>query len=112
MKPDLSKMSVEDLQKLAEEASNMIGTRRQQDLKDGYAQAEKIASDLGVTLDELIEAGRSKSTRKTGSRKPVEPRYRNPADTAQTWTGRGKQPRWLAAAIAAGAKIEDFLINK
>ena len=43
-------------------------------------------------------------------RKPVEIRYRNPANAAETWTGRGKQPRWLVAALATGKVLEDFSI--
>ncbi|MBD0191236.1 H-NS family nucleoid-associated regulatory protein, partial [Acinetobacter baumannii] len=30
---------------------------------------------------------------------------------SETWTGRGKQPRWLVAEIEKGAKLEDFLIK-
>ena len=43
-------------------------------------------------------------------RKPVEIRYRNPVNQTETWTGRGKQPRWLAAAIASGKSLQDFAI--
>jgi len=113
MNSELSEMSVEQLEQLAKQAVDMISVRRQQDLKDGYAKLEQIASDLNVSLDELIAVGRSsKPARKVNTRKPVEVRYRNSADASQTWTGRGKQPRWLVAAIAAGAKKEDFLIGK
>ncbi|HBS62130.1 MAG TPA: DNA-binding protein, partial [Stenotrophomonas sp.] len=35
-----------------------------------------------------------------------------PANPKKTWTGRGKQPRWLAAHTAKGKKPEDFLIKK
>lgn len=113
MNPDLNDMTVDQLQQLAKDTANMIKQRQQQDLKDGYAKIEQIAQDLGVSLDELIAVGRSsaKPTRKTSTRKPVEVRYRNSADASQTWTGRGKQPRWLVAALAAGATKEDFLIN-
>ncbi|MDR8345193.1 H-NS histone family protein, partial [Acinetobacter baumannii] len=44
-------------------------------------------------------------------RKIVEPRYRNKKNAAETWTGRGKQPRWLVAEIEKGAKLEDLRIN-
>lgn len=33
------------------------------------------------------------------------PKYRNPADNSQTWTGKGKSPRWFDKSRAA-----DFLI--
>ena len=32
--------------------------------------------------------------------------------TGNTWAGRGAQPRWLTAAIKAGAKRDDFLVDK
>jgi DNA-binding protein H-NS len=40
----------------------------------------------------------------------VLPKYRNP-QTSETWSGRGKQPRWLVAAIKTGRKMEDFEIG-
>ena len=46
----------------------------------------------------------------TKEKKKVEPRYRNPANVEETWTGRGKQPRWLAAQLAAGKQLASFLI--
>ena len=40
----------------------------------------------------------------------VLPKYCNPSVPEETWSGRGKQPRWLVAALRSGHKIEDFLI--
>ena len=40
----------------------------------------------------------------------VLPKYRNP-HTSETWSGRGKRPRWLVAAIKSGRKIEEFRIG-
>jgi hypothetical protein len=45
-----------------------------------------------------------------GARGAVAPKYRNP-DTAETWAGRGLKPRWLAAALKTGKKLEDFSIG-
>ena len=42
-------------------------------------------------------------------RSVVAPKYRDSASGA-TWTGRGKQPKWLAAALKGGQKLEDFKI--
>mgnify|MGYP000149061493 CR=1 FL=1 len=42
---------------------------------------------------------------------PAKPRYCNPANPEQTWTGRGKQPDWLREQIANGARLEDLLIG-
>ena len=54
---------------------------------------------------------RGRPAKKTGAdkRSVVAPKYRDVA-TGITWTGRGKQPNWLSAAISAGKKLEDFKI--
>ena len=111
MSTDLSHLSVAELERVISQAKNLVETKQIDAIKNGYAQIEKIARDLNLSLDELIAAGREKGVRtKSVSRKPVEARYRNPQNTSETWTGRGKPPRWMAAKVAAGAKKEDFLI--
>jgi DNA-binding protein H-NS len=40
----------------------------------------------------------------------VLPKYCNPSAPEETWSGRGKRPRWLVAALQSGHQIEDFLI--
>jgi DNA-binding protein H-NS len=40
----------------------------------------------------------------------VLPKYSNPDQPSETWSGRGKQPRWLAAELRSGKRIEDYLI--
>jgi DNA-binding protein H-NS len=42
----------------------------------------------------------------------VPPKYRNPKDPAETWSGRGKQPRWLTAQLRSGKTVKDFLIRQ
>ena len=44
------------------------------------------------------------------SKGPVAPKYRDP-ETGATWTGRGLKPRWLAAALARGDRLDGFLIH-
>lgn len=41
---------------------------------------------------------------------PVFPKYRNPRAPSETWTGRGKQPRWLATQLRSGRALDDFRI--
>ena len=56
-------------------------------------------------------ASRKPSGNQTGTaRRVVAPKYRHPK-TGETWSGRGKAPRWLTAAEAEGAKRETFLIQ-
>lgn len=65
-----------------------------------------LAKAEGLSLDDVFG--------KPGTRKlrgKVKPKYRNPADKEQTWSGRGKRPRWFNAALAAGKKEKDLLIR-
>ncbi|WP_346771378.1 H-NS histone family protein [Bradyrhizobium sp. 192] len=43
---------------------------------------------------------------------PVRPKYRNPKNPAETWSGRGRLPRWLQPQLRAGRKLDDFLIGR
>ena len=43
--------------------------------------------------------------------KKLPPRYRNPKNRRETWAGRGNRPRWLAAALKDGKKLEAFAIR-
>ena len=42
----------------------------------------------------------------------VLPKYQNPKNPAETWSGRGKQPRWVQSQLRAGKKLEHFLIAR
>ena len=86
----------------------MIASKKDQAIEDAYNQIVAIAEGIGFSVEELLEVGEQK--RKKTTRKAVEPRYRNKSNTEETWTGRGKQPRWLVAELEKGAKLEDFLI--
>jgi len=54
-----------------------------------------------------------RATKPSTARRPypaVVPKYRNPDRPSETWAGRGKKPRWLAAQLKSGKRIDDFRI--
>ena len=106
--PDISNLSVEELKKLQIETEVLITSKKDQAIEDAYTQILAIAENLGLSIEQILEFGTSK--RKKTTRKSVEPRYRSKANPEDTWTGRGKQPRWLVAELEKGAKLESFLI--
>lgn len=61
----------------------------------------------GYSFEDIFGSPRGKAKR-TGT--PVAPKYRNPANTAQTWSGRGKRPHWFNDALKAGKKEKDLAI--
>ena len=61
-----------------------------------------------ITLKELGGALGDKQTKKTTKRKKVAVKYRDKA--GNTWTGRGRAPRWIVAAEKAGKRREQFAV--
>jgi DNA-binding protein H-NS len=108
MMPDISNLSVEELKRLQIEAEALIASKKDQAVEDAYQQILEIADKVVLTIEQILEFGATK--RKKSTRKSVEPRYRSKKNPSETWTGRGKQPRWLVAELESGAKLEDFLI--
>jgi DNA-binding protein H-NS len=100
---DLSNMSSADLRNLQEQVKRELKQREGQDLAKAREQILAIAQSVGVPLKALVGgAATARSGRKTGS---VAPRYRNPADESQQWTGRGRQPKWVKEWLDAGKDI-------
>ena len=90
---DLNLMAIDELWELHEEIT------------------AKLARELTIKKTRL-----EKWLHKIGSAKrpypKVHPKYRNPKDPAETWSGRGKQPRWLTAQLRSGKTVKDFLIRQ
>ena len=105
---ELNGYSVEELKKLRARTDELIETKKDQEIEDAYTVIVETAKSVGLTLEQLVEFGASKQ--KKAPRKAVEPRYRNTSNPEQTWTGRGKKPRWLVAELEKGAKLQDFVI--
>lgn len=73
------------------------------------AKIEALAAKSGLTLYDILDTKSSSGNSKLKGSK-VAVKYRNPKDAAQTWSGRGRQPKWLVAALKKGEKIESFLV--
>jgi DNA-binding protein H-NS len=112
-KLDLAAMSVDEMWQLHEEIGKVLSVRltsEKRELEKRLAQLrrERESRQLGGEEDhagQLQHRERRKYPR-------VFPKYRNPDEPSETWSGRGKQPRWLAAALKTGRSIEEFVIQK
>ncbi len=82
-----------------------IAHTRQEDRQKAIAQVKTLMAEYGLTASDL--GSRSAKKARTGAK--VAAKYRNKA-TGETWSGRGLQPRWLKAAMAAGKKLTDFTV--
>lgn len=76
---------------------------------EGYALTEIFGGRPGK--ESAAKPGRAPKVKKAGGKRgKVAAKYRNPAKPEETWSGRGKQPRWLAAEVAKGKQLGDFAI--
>ena len=97
----LDKMSYAELLKLEERIQTAIAAKRVEDAASTKEALRAMAEKAGYSLNDLFG--------KRGGRKGSgEVKFRNPKDTSQTWTGRGRKPNWLVDAVKKGAKIDAF----
>jgi DNA-binding protein H-NS len=96
---DFNSMSVDELWALRLEIDSIL---------PGRIAAEKVK--LEKRLRQLQSSGVT-SRRERRPYPQVFPKYRNPAQPAETWAGRGRQPRWVTEQLSSGKKLDDFRIQ-
>jgi len=104
MNLDLNSMSLKDLKDLQGQVNRAIASFEDRMKRKAVEELEEKARALGYSLGELLG---SVPTRK---RAPAKPKYANPADPSDTWSGRGRKPRWVEAALKAGKTLDDLAI--
>ena len=103
---DLESSSIDDLWSLHEQVTSTLVRRIAQEkakLEERLRRLER--SDMAMSHDNGI--GRNRTRRFYPK---VLPKYQNPKNPAERWSGRGKQPRWVRVQLKAGKKLEHFLI--
>lgn len=98
---NLEKLSLDELKALKKDVELTIRGFEKRRKKEALIAAQKAAQELGFSLDEIMDT-------KAGSKGM--PKYANPANADQTWTGRGRQPGWVKEALASGKNLEDLAI--
>jgi DNA-binding protein H-NS len=108
-KVELEAMSLNDLWSLHERISEILSAR----IKAEKHELEKRLAVLDRGMGAIVRVDERQIIGEKPRRKypRVLPKYRNP-QTSETWSGRGKLPRWLAAAMKSGRKLEDFRIGE
>jgi DNA-binding protein H-NS len=104
LKLDLNSLSLKELKDLQSQVAKAISGFEDRRKREALAELEEIARSKGFSLSELTG---SAPTRK---RSPSVAKYANPANKADTWSGRGRKPRWFSEALAKGKKPDDMAI--
>lgn len=94
-----------ELKAQAEALLKQAEAARRAEIAAVVAEIQSRMKEYGITLDDL-----RRGAKKTKSRSPVAAKYRNPA-TGETWSGRGRTPKWLAEELTKGRAREAFLVK-
>lgn len=110
LRQDLEAMEFEELWLLHEELTRILAekiTAEKQELEKRLAQLNP-----GEKLDptDRPPAGPGADSAPRRKYPKVAPKYCNPLQPTETWSGRGKQPRWVVAALQSGHSLEEFKI--
>src|SRR5882757_1416116 len=103
---DLETMDFDELWLLHEQLTKFLSekiTSEKLQLERRLAQLSRV-EQMGVVEGAPADRPRRKYPK-------VQPKYCNPSQPTEKWSGRGKQPRWLVAALRSGRKLEDFRID-
>jgi DNA-binding protein H-NS len=104
MSVDLNNMGLKDLKDLQSRLTKAIATFEDRRRKEALAEIEELARTKGFSLSELTGSSMPKK------RTPAAMKYANPANRSDTWSGRGRRPRWVEAALKAGKSLDDLAI--
>jgi DNA-binding protein H-NS len=102
---DIEKMSLIELKEMETRIARLVIQRREEERATLKEQIAALARAHGFDVRELVGRGK-------GGNGSVAAKYRDPQNPENTWSGRGRMPRWLVAATKGGkVKKEEFLIG-
>lgn len=108
MKFDLKKLTRKELEKLGRDVGKALEKLQKQDLKKVRQEMEKLAAAHGVSVEDVMGKAAPKKAAKAKTKSA--PKFANPADKSQTWTGKGRQPDWFKSAISAGKSPDSMAV--
>ncbi|MCB1509997.1 MAG: H-NS histone family protein [Hyphomicrobiaceae bacterium] len=103
----IEKLTYKQLLDLESKVGAAIVKKKQEEKAALKRKMAEMAASSGFDLSELV--GAAKGGARKGS--TVAPKYRHPSDATLTWSGRGRQPRWLVAELKKGKKLQNFVIE-
>lgn len=116
----LASMSLGELKKLHTKIINEVQKRERLSKLDVLKRIEQVAREAGLSVADLVggKSGaafslpKASGPAKRGKTGKVKPKYQNPNNLSQTWTGRGRKPDWVKAHLGTGRALEALLIDK
>ena len=105
---DLESLELDELWSIHERLTKILSDR----IAEEKLKLERRLAQLNLVEPPDLTNGPQKADGTPRRKYPkVLPKYYNPLSPTETWSGRGKQPRWLVAALKTGQKLENFKIE-
>ena len=104
---DLSAMSRKELLQLQKDIEKALKEAEQRERREALKAAEKAAAEFGFSLSDLSADAKPRGA---ASKSKTPPKYRNPENPEETWSGRGRKPQWVHDALAKGVDITEMEI--
>ena len=108
---NLDAMSTNDLWQLHEEISSVLSIKLTSEKRELEKRLAQLRHEKEVRQSEVADGQPKDGSRERRKYPRVFAKYRNPNEPSETWSGRGKQPRWLTAALKMGRTIDEFVIQ-
>ena len=109
--PDLDTLTEPELRDLIHSAQQALDRRIAERAKTTLKEIRRLAAEVGFEVS-FSKAGKpvaSKGTVQAPRGKAVQ-KYRNPDNPSETWSGRGRPPKWVQLALDQGRELEEFRI--
>jgi DNA-binding protein H-NS len=108
---DISHLNIPALKELQSKIASAIITKQTEGKAALIRQMEEMAAAEGYSLAELASGKSAKAKPAAKDRPPVAIKYRDPTEPSNTWTGRGRAPKWLVEFEAKGGNRSDTLVS-
>jgi DNA-binding protein H-NS len=109
---ELSTVDFAELLQLRADVDAEIRRRESEEKAKAAKQVLELIRTHGLDIEDIAnKSAKLGSAPATGTRKPVEAKYRHPDDASLSWTGRGRKPLWVVAWLDAGNALEALQIK-
>jgi DNA-binding protein H-NS len=110
---NLESMTEAELRELIRSAQAALDRQVAQRAKSTLKEIRRLAAEVGFEVS-FAKAGKGsgEKTKEPGTRGKAVQKYQNPDNPAVTWSGRGRPPKWVQAALAEGQSLDDLAIAR
>lgn len=105
---DMKSLSVEDLRKIKAQAEEQLWEKNQKRIKELREEARELSREIGLPVADIFGIKAAKTSRAKSGK--ASPKYQNPLNPKQKWSGLGRKPKWFVELIEQGYSEKDLLI--